>query len=204
MRPSYQPNIKTMLKLFYTPKSHFSRKVRILSDALNLEIDLIDIGNVADNSVELFGENPLMKVPTLVDEEIAVFDSDHIAKYIVAKFDPSDRFDVLTRDVQTLNARSIMNGVMSAEVELILAQRTGIDTTKYQRFTKIKDSIVNGLSWLEDNADIFSTEPSYLGFHLVVMHDHLAHYEFASPECPKLEQKIRQLSSIEFIKQSAP
>lgn len=91
---------------------------------------------------------------------------------------------------------------MSAEVELILAQRTGIDTTQYQHFTKIKDSIINGLNWLETNADIFSSKPTYLEFHLVAMYDHLTHYKFVNLEYPELDHRVRQFSSIDFIKQS--
>lgn len=212
-----------MLKLFYTPKSHFSRKVRILVDALNAELkltglelinlELIDVGNVADNTIESFGENPLMKVPTLIDESadenITVFDSDHIAQYIVRKFDPNDTFNVLASDPKILNARAVMNGVMSAEVELILAQRTGIDTTQYQRFAKIKNSIIQGMDWLENHClenkgGIFSAQATYLEFHLIAMWDHLKLYNVIDLKYPSLQNKVEQLSAMEFIKESKP
>lgn len=93
---------------------------------------------------------------------------------------------------------------MSAEVELILAQRTGIDTTQYQRFTKIKDSTINGLNWLETNADIFSSKPTYLEFHLVAMRGHLANYNFADLNYPDLRNKVKSFSLLEFIRQSKP
>lgn len=67
------------LRLICTPRSHFSRKVRLLLDALGEPVELLDAGNVADDDARAFGPNPLMKVPTLLDGARAVFESDHIA-----------------------------------------------------------------------------------------------------------------------------
>lgn len=192
------------MKLYYTPRSHFSRKVRVLIDALNLQVELINAGNVAEDSAENFGPNPLMRVPTLVDNGCPVFESDYIAQYLVRQFDKNDRFNVLTNDVRTLNARAVMNGVMSAEVELILAARTGIDTEAYLRFNKITESINRGLNWLELRAEIFSGEPSYLGFHLTAMWDHLALYDLVSLNYPKLRDSVGRLSAFAYIAASIP
>jgi len=70
------------MKLYFTPRSHFSRKVRILLHAWKLEVELIDVGNVGATSSHAFGPNPLMKVPTLLDGGPSIFDSDHIAQYL--------------------------------------------------------------------------------------------------------------------------
>lgn len=196
---------KMCRKLYATPRSHFSRKVRILLAALNLEVDLIDIGNVAKIAQDGFGANPLMKVPTLVDGQHLVFDSDHIAQYIVRQYDPKDRFDVFTSDLQRLNARAVMNGIMAAEVELILAARSGIDIQAKDnlRYDKIRAAIVSGLTWLEDHAHCFPAQPCYLGFHLVAMGDHLAWYKLVPLAYPKLQAHINALSSLAYIKASA-
>ena len=42
-----------MMKLYYTPRSHFARKVRILAAALKLDFELIDVGNVAEYSRDI-------------------------------------------------------------------------------------------------------------------------------------------------------
>lgn len=193
-----------MLKLYYTPKSHFSRKVRILADALKIDLELIDVGNVAELSTEIFGSNPLMKVPTLIDHQRVVFDSDHIAQYLVQRFDSGDQFGVITSDVMTLNTRSVMNGVMSSEVELILAARTGIDTKAYSRYAKITGSITKGLEWLEAHVDVFPAPPSYLGFHLVAMWDHLVLYDCVPLEYPQLSDTVKRLSEFEYVLVSVP
>ncbi|TDF41533.1 glutathione S-transferase family protein [Alteromonadaceae bacterium M269] len=191
------------MKLYYTPRSHFSRKVRILLRAMEIDVELVDVGNVADGH-DIFGSNPLMKVPTVVDGELDVFDSDHIAQYLVRKYTPDDKFSVFTTDVMELNARAVINGAMSAEVELLLAERTGLDTGKHQRFDKIKASIVNGLMWLESHADVFPEKPSYLGFHLVSMWDHLKLYGLVQLDYPQLKEKVERISKEPFVSESMP
>ncbi|WKD49614.1 glutathione S-transferase family protein [Microbulbifer spongiae] len=193
-----------VMKLYYTPRSHFSRKVRILIDAFNLDVDLVDIGNVAEQFIGVFGPNPLMKVPTLIDKGVPVFDSDYIAQYLVQQFDSSDRFQVLTNDAKVLNARAVMNGVMSAEVELILAERSGIATDAYPRFDKIRGSISNGLDWLESRAEMFPNQPTYLRFHLNSMWDHLALYGLVSLDYPKLYDSVERLRTLTYVEKSAP
>ena len=192
------------MKLHYTPRSHFARKVRILIDALDLDVELIDAGNVAEGAPEKFGSNPLMKVPTLIDGDRVVFDSDQIASYLVRKFDPSDRFNVLTSDVETLNARAVMNGVMSAEVELVMADRTGIDTKAYSRFDKHRETIKIGLDWLESHAEFSHSTPSYSEFHLVSMWNHLVMMKLLPTDYTRLRNCVEELSTIGYIAQSAP
>jgi glutathione S-transferase len=192
------------MKLYFTPRSHFSRKVRILLDAWKIDVELLDVGNVADMSGDAFGPNPLMKVPTLIDGASSIIDSDHIAQYLVRRYDPRDTFVVLTSDVELLNARAIMNGVMAAEVEVILARRMGTDTTRHQRFDKILESIRRGLDWLEDHAATFPQFPSYAGFHLTSMWDHLALYGIVELVHPRLQEQVARMSALPYVVASLP
>jgi glutathione S-transferase len=191
-----------MIKLYYTPKSHFARKVRILIDAWGLDVELIDVGNVADS--KSFGDNPLMKVPALLDGKQCVIDSDNIAQYLTRKHDSKDQFEVLTTDVDVLNTRAVMNGIMAAEVEILLAKRTGIDISQYKRFDKMVDTINSGLKWLEQNASIFSSKSTYLGFHLVSLWDHLALYTTVEMNYPKLQACVERLSQLGYVGLSVP
>lgn len=192
------------MELFYTPRSHFSRKVRLLLDGWGVSADLRDVGNVADAAAEPFGPNPLLKVPTLVDGSTVVFDSDHIASYLTRKHDPADRFAVLTADTNLLNARAVMNGIMSAEVELLLARRTGIETSGLARFDKVLTSIRAGLGWLESHASLVPGTPTYTGFHLVSVWDHLALYGVVELDYPSLHELVKQLSESDLVARSAP
>lgn len=192
------------MELFYTPKSHFSRKVRILLAALKLEANLIDVGNVANSSEDIFGPNPLMKVPTLIDGEQMVLDSDYIAQYLVKKHDPKDQFKVLTTDVNELNLRAVMNGVMSAEVELILAKRTGIEVESLQRFNKIEEIINRGLEWLEFHAKLFPSKLTYSSIHLCCMWEHLELYKVVSLNYQALTELVKELGEIKYIADTRP
>ncbi|MCB9650959.1 MAG: glutathione S-transferase family protein [Deltaproteobacteria bacterium] len=192
------------MKLYYTPRSHFSRKVRILLDAWSVPALLLDVGNVAERSSEVFGSNPLMRVPTWVDGATWIIDSDHIARYLTPRYDPEDAFGVLTDDVSLLNLRAVMNGVMASEVELILARRTGIDTDAYPRFDKIRSAITQGLDWLEANAVLFPERPSYAGFHLTCLWDHLVLYDLVALDHPRLRAIAARMSCLPFVAMSAP
>jgi glutathione S-transferase len=193
------------MKLHYTPKSHYARKDRILIDALKLDVELLDAGNVADQDPDLFAGNPLMKVPTLItDEGEAIFESDHIAEYLVRQYDPNDHYQVLTTDLKALNARAVMNGVMAAEVELVMAERTGIKTGKYQRFDKFRHTVDQGLGWLEARSAWFADTVDYAGFHLVCLWDHLVLYQMFALPYPRLQAEVQRLSEIEFVNKSAP
>ena len=192
------------MQLYYTPRSHFSRKVRILLEALELDAALIDAGNVGAADGTAFGPNPLMKVPTLIDGDSTIFDSDHIAQHLVARHDPGDRFAVLTRDPDVLNARAVMNTAMATEVELILAERSGIDTRGLARYDKMRQAIDAGLAWLERHAGVFPAQPNYLAFHLVAMWDHLALYELRPLGYPRLGELVAITSAHAWVAASKP
>ncbi len=193
------------MKLYATPLSHFSRKVRILLDYYQCPYEIIDVGNVADSDLKGFGGNPLLKVPVLMDNENWILDSDHIAEYLVLKLDPSDRFQIQTKKIFDLNARAIMNGVMSEEVKILLAKRSLLPVENYPFFDKALKSIHNGLNWLEENYEEFEvTSPKYRDFHLVCMWDHLKYYKLIDLKYSRLEQIVSGLASHSFIKKSAP
>ena len=115
------------LQLHGTPLSHFTRKVRILLAELGVAYDFVRAPSVLATTPAAYGDNPLMRVPTLVHDDVALIDSDHIARYLVAQFDPRDRFRVDTRDAAELNRLAVVNGIMANEVVLILAKRGGLN-----------------------------------------------------------------------------
>ena len=88
------------MKLFATPKSHFSRKVRLLLDHLELTYELVDVGDVSSAESSLFDGNPALGVPVLEDGEVWMLESDHIAFYLVRTYDPGDRFNISQSQVR--------------------------------------------------------------------------------------------------------
>lgn len=190
------------MTLYYTPRSHFSRKVRIVADAAGIPLDCVDVGDVG--AAAAFGDNPLMKVPALATDVGVLFDADHIAAWLTRRHDPSDWYGVLTTDATVLNLRAVMNGVMAAEVEVILAQRSGIETAGLARFDKLHATIRGGLDWLEAHVADFPAGPTYAGFHLVCLWDHLALYGLVDLAHPGLAARVAALSALPYVARSAP
>lgn len=165
------------MKLYSTPLSHFSRKVRIIADLLNLKMDYQDIGNVAEIGIEKFAGNPLMGVPVLIDNDVWMIDSDNITSHLVRKYDHLDTYKVLSTNINDLNIRAVLNGIMSNEVRLIMGKRTGIAIDEYPYFQKAKLSIMESLKWIEDRLQLFQSEQLLFNqIHLVCAVDHLDYF----------------------------
>lgn len=193
------------MQLVATPASHFARKVRLLLDHYGLAYDLVDAGNVAAFDEDKFAGNPLMLVPVLNDGDLTVYDSDHIAAYLVRKHDPADHYGVLTSDVRELNARAVLNGMMSAETRLVLGARTGLKTENHPFFDKSRAVFSKGFDWLDANVDLFNAEtPRYLDFHLISSFDHMECYGLATPVQPALRALRDQLRAHARIAASSP
>lgn len=193
------------MQLYATPLSHFSRKVRILMDLYDVPYEFVDVGNVARADQAAFAGNPNLRVPVLVDDGKWLIESDHIAKYLVEKFDSGDRYRVVSANFADLNFRAVLNGIMMEEVKLIIARRTGLPTEEYPFFDKCKLAIRNGLEWLETNSGAFSTaSPGYLEFHLTCLWQHLAFYDLLPQQHPKLMAIVEEVTKNPKIARTSP
>ena len=193
------------MKLYATPRSHFSRKVRLLLDHMGLAYEMVDVGDVSEVDVERFHGNPAMGVPVLEDGEIWMLESDHIASYLVRTYQPADNYGVLTESIDLLNARAVMNNAMGNEVKLILAERGGLDPGPHRYFQKAKMAIEHGLAWLESRSTLFrSEEPGYAEFHLLSLWDHLELYKLVELDYPALRELADTLSRSPTFQKSRP
>src|SRR3954470_4779566 len=166
------------MKLLGTPLSHFTRKVRILAAELAIPLEWVPTPGVMATTPEAYGDNPLMRIPTLVDGETTVIDSDHIARYLVGRFDPDDRLGVRSEEVADMNRLAVTSGVMANEVVLILAKRGGLaDIEGVVYFQKLTAAIDRGLAWLDQCVEPDAAGFDYRDIALVCMWQHLAHYK---------------------------
>ncbi len=165
------------MKLLGTPLSHFTRKPRILLAELGVDFDFVRTTSVLAPTADAYGENPLLRVPTLVDGDETLFESDHIARYVVGKYDAADRFAVCTKRPRDLNRLAITNGIMANEVVLILAKRGGLeDVDGVAYFRKLRAAIDSGLAWLDANVELDGPF-DYADMTLVCMWQHALHYQ---------------------------
>ena len=165
-------------QLYGTPLSHFTRKIRILLHELGVGFEFVRTPNLLEASAASYGANPLMRIPTLVHGGTTVIESDHIARYLVERYDPADRFAVRTPSVAAMNRLAVVNGIMSHEVTLILARRGGLeDLESVAYFRKLFGSIASGLAWLDREVDPEADGFDYADIVTLCLWDHITHYQ---------------------------
>ncbi|MGE5185989.1 MAG: glutathione S-transferase family protein [Acidobacteriota bacterium] len=176
------------MQLFGTPLSHFTRKIRILLGELGVPFELVRPESLLATTSDAYADHPLMRVPTLIDGDVRLVESDHIARYVVGKHDPGDRFGVRSEDVGDLNRLAVVNGIMANEVVLILAKRGGfgeLDSVAY--FRKLAAAIDSGLAWLDRTLDPDAPAFDYRDIATICMWQHLRHYQLV----PGLDRHAR-------------
>jgi glutathione S-transferase len=165
-------------ELYGTPLSHFTRKIRVLLAELGVDFDFVRTPGVLAVSAGQYGDNPLLRVPTLVHAGDTVFESDHIARYVARTFDPEDRLGVLRERVLDANRLAVVNGIMDNEVVLILAKRGGLtDLDSVAYFRKLATAIDSSLAWLDAHTEPDDPEFAYGDIATICMWQHLTHYK---------------------------
>lgn len=196
-----------MLKLYGTPRSHFTRKIRILLLELGLDFELVEVTGLLAGAATTYGDNPLMRVPTLVDGEQLVIDSDHIARYIVDRHDPGDRFGVRSESVAGCNRLAVINGIMANEVVLILTKRGGLDDLSGSSyFSKLVTAIDHALAWLDRDTDPDASGVDYRDIALVCMWQHVTYYQLVGDlqQHQRIAARVAQLAARPSVASTAP
>ena len=195
------------LRLYGTPLSHFTRKIRILLQELGVDFELVRPTSLLATSTDGYGDNPLMRVPTLEHRGMHVFDSDHIARYVVGAFDPEDRFGVRTEDPRDLNRLAVVHGIMDNEVVLILAKRGGLeDVESVTYFRKLGAAIDSGLAWLDAHTPLEEARFDYADIATICMWQHVAHYGIAKglERYPRVAARVARFAERPSIVRTMP
>jgi glutathione S-transferase len=193
------------VKLVATPLSHFGRKIRILLAELGVPFEWVRPAGVLAASPAHYGDNPLMRVPTLIDGDITLIESDHIARYLVGKHDPADRFGVRSEAIEDLNALAVTNGIMANEVVVLLAKRAGLEgVERVVYFQKLLAAIEAGLAWLESR--VGQGALLYRDIVLVSMWQHVEHYGLIAnlERFPRIAARTAELMARPSIAATAP
>jgi glutathione S-transferase len=195
------------LALHGTPLSHFSRKIRVLLAELGVPFEFVRAPGVLGTTATTYGDNPLLRVPTLVHDGATIIESDHIARHLVAHFDPADRLGVRRDEVEALNRLAVANGVMADEVVLILARRGGLaDLESVAYFRKLFVAIDSGLAWLDAHTPPDAAPLDYADIAAICLWQHLAHYGLVKEpgRYPRLDARVARFADRPSIASTTP
>ncbi len=115
------------MKLYGTPPSHFTRKVRVVLQELALPFQFLVLDRLLETGEENFAQNPLHQFPVLVDGDRNLIESDLICEYLLQEYGVKnpDLCFFPTGDLWQHKKRlAIINGGMAAGVKLIRAKRS--------------------------------------------------------------------------------
>jgi glutathione S-transferase len=132
--------------------SHYSRIVRIFARELGISHAFQPLLDITSLDAQLYGANPALKVPVLVDERGPLFGTENICRELVRRSEHGARV-VLRGDVKervVANAEELVLHVMSSEVSLIMAKMSG-DATPAS--PKVAHSIHDSLEYLDEGVD---------------------------------------------------
>ena len=197
----------TKPRLHGTPLSHFTRKIRILLAELGLEFEFVRAPSVLASGTAVYGDNPLMRVPTMEHGDDTLIESDHIARYLVARFDPSDRLAVRSEQVDDLNRLAVVNGIMDNEVVLILAKRGGVtDLASVAYFRKLATALDSGLAWLDDHTDPAAAGFDYRDVTTICMWQHVVYYQLVPglERYPRIAARVARFADRASIASTTP
>lgn len=126
------------MQLYYTSVSPYARKVLMLAQLLDLnDLELVRVNPMADESLRKV--NPLAKVPTLVDGDMSLFDSNLICEYLDDKSSIANGKSFLERNTPHYYAMQkihvLANGILDAAVATVMELR--------------RDDAEHSASWLE-------------------------------------------------------
>ncbi len=195
------------MKLFYTQRSPYARKARIIAEEKNINLELIE-EDLANKSGALLKANPIGKVPTLIiDETMSLCDNPLICEYLDA-LTPSPRFipQDSNQRLKVLNTAAIADGLIDITVGLVMekmrhpqdfhAKFIDLNTAAIERLLKYFDSHVADLeSWHLGSVGVVCAL-GYLQFRLPDL--------YSAAKYPQLNDLYQEISQRPSVQNSVP
>lgn len=141
------------MKLYYSPTSPYSRKVRLLAMAHKLDVEIVTT-NPLENDGDFLKANPLAKVPALLTDDRAIFDSPVIAEYLL-KLAGEDRASEAY--LRQLEIQALADGITDAAVATVMEGRRTDSEKSVMWLSRWDQAIDRSLALLETVVDdVFS------------------------------------------------
>ncbi len=145
---------RSSMTFFSDPVSHYSHRVRIVLAEKQVTVDLIDVDgdNLPEDLVDL---NPYSSLPTLVDRDLVLYESDIIMEYLDERFPHPPLFPVYP--VARAQSRLWMYRVRREWCALVdpLLANEGDDGELEAMRGKLRDSLIA-------TAPIFGEKPFFM------------------------------------------
>jgi glutathione S-transferase len=174
------------MKLFWSPRSPFVRKVMIAALELGLgdEIERVRmIVAASDPSRDLMRFNPLSKIPTMVLADGTVLhDSVVICEYLAAKAGNTTLFPQGPRRWTVLSRHALADGIMEADIGWLNERRRDQKLQWPKIMDAYRTKIWAALDALDKDADLLSTRPVDIAD--IALFCALAHLDFRFPDQP--------------------
>jgi glutathione S-transferase len=200
------------MKLYYTKRSPYARKCRVVALEKNMKLELIEV-DLASKPAELIAANPLGKIPTLItDSGNALFDSVVIAEYLNALTpypvlipplsDASERFKVLT-------VSAAGDGLAEAAITIVYENMRPENIRYEGTYTKENARMKSLFAYLESEILTLQSSTNIASISVATS---LSYIDFRLPDtnwreaCPKLalwHKEFEQRSSMMETKISA-
>ena len=119
------------MKLLGSTTSPFVRRIRVYLADKDYQFVNLDIFAEADRSL-LTDNNPAQKVPALLDDDLCIYDSRVIYRYLAQKFQDAP----LSWDEE--NLLTLIDSVNDSLVAMLLLQRSDIDTMQEGLFFNLQ------------------------------------------------------------------
>ncbi|MBI5150026.1 MAG: glutathione S-transferase N-terminal domain-containing protein [Candidatus Omnitrophica bacterium] len=195
------------MKLLYTPRSPYARKVRIVAIEKGIKLELVN-EDLVNKSPGLVKANPLGKIPTLIlDNGQTIFDSPVICEYldhfkpkpVLIPQGPSKRFAVLT-------LAAAADGLMDVTVAMFMekvrhpkdfnAAFIAANEATVKRCFVYFDAQAAQLKELNIASIALASAIGYLNFRMPQL--------WSADNCPKLARWYEEISKRKSMQETAP
>jgi glutathione S-transferase len=131
--------------------SHFTRLARIFAGELGVKYTFRPVLDMTVTDPVIYGDNPALKMPVLVDAEGSLFGCENICRELVRRSGANRQRIVMRGEMSdriVANFEELTLDVMSGEVSLIFAK-----INKTEPSPRSLLSVGNSLRWLDDHVD---------------------------------------------------
>lgn len=131
------------LVLYSTPTSPFVRRIRLLMEPLECEVQFVNFFDAGPRQ-DYAQITPIRKVPVLDDNGTRIFDSHSIQQHLF------NTLNLPALSVDEQNLISVIDSVLDSLVTILMSKRSGIEIDpELLIFALQTERVADSLSWLE-------------------------------------------------------